>query len=281
MEHEVNEYFDLPTLLKKDELGIRRAAATEPFLSAREYFGRLDKFLEHAPDVENALDRLSSLDFDREVYKSLDAMIAVLTRMKWKQFILDFHGLLDDYGKKGNWRTAAEKARRIAVDFKSLHSLVRSAKRTRKEEKIPEVTLSLEQFIRHLDEAESRRKLVILAVDDSLGILKTVASVLGDEYQVFTLSKPQALAKALENVTPDLFLLDYHMPEINGFELVPIIRAFEEHKDTPIIYLTSSGTIDTITTALGLGASDFAVKPFNPETLREKIARHIVRKKNF
>ena len=281
MEQEVIEYFDLPTLLKKDDLGIRAIAEAEPFLSAREYFGRLDKFLELAPEVEDALEKFAAIEMDREAYKSLDSMIAVFTRMRFSKYILDFHGLLDDYGKKGNWRTAAEKARRIALEFGALHAQIKAARKTRKSEKIPKVTLPLEQYLWHLDEDEANRRMVILAVDDSPVVLRSVASVLGEDYQVFTLPTPTALEKVLEKLTPDLFLLDYQMPQLNGFELIPIIRSFEEHKETPIIFLTSIGTIDTITAALVLGASDFAVKPFNPDILREKIARHIVRKKSF
>jgi len=76
-------------------------------------------------------------------------------------------------------------------------------------------------------------------------------------------------------------LLDYKMPELNGFELVPIIRSFEEHKDTPIIFLTSMGTKGNISVAAMLGAVDFVVKPFDSDTLHEKIAKHIVKKNLF
>jgi len=41
------------------------------------------------------------------------------------------------------------------------------------------------------------------------------------------------------------------------------------------------GTIDNVTAALALGACDFAVKPFKPDILREKIAKHIVKRKSF
>ena len=71
------------------------------------------------------------------------------------------------------------------------------------------------------------------------------------------------------------------MPELNGFDLIPIIRSFKEHKDTPIVFLTSKRTIDNVTAALALGASDFIAKPFNPDFLREKIKKYIVRKKSF
>jgi DNA-binding response OmpR family regulator len=68
------------------------------------------------------------------------------------------------------------------------------------------------------------------------------------------------------------------MPEMSGFELIPIIRGYEEHKETPIVFLTSEGTVDTLTVALGLGANDFIVKPFMPQQLLDKVAKHIIRK---
>jgi len=68
------------------------------------------------------------------------------------------------------------------------------------------------------------------------------------------------------------------MPGINGFDIVPIIRKFEKHKNTPIIFLTSTRTSDHILTAAALGASDFIVKPINVNILREKVAKHIAPK---
>lgn len=122
---------------------------------------------------------------------------------------------------------------------------------------------------------ETNRKLIILAVDDSPVILKSVSSVLGNDYKVFLLPKPNEISRILQKVTPDLFLLDYLMPEINGFDLIPIIRGTPGHSKTPIIFLTSVATLDNATAALELGACDFIVKPFNPDVLREKIAQHI------
>ena len=124
-------------------------------------------------------------------------------------------------------------------------------------------------------------KPIILAIDDSPVILKAVSSVLNDGYKVFTLSKPMDLEKVLQKLNPDLFLLDYKMPEINGFDLIPVIRRFKKHKNTPIIFLTSDGSFDNVTAAMALGACDFVVKPFMPDTLREKILKHILRKKPF
>jgi PleD family two-component response regulator len=115
----------------------------------------------------------------------------------------------------------------------------------------------------------------ILAVDDSPVILRAVSSILADIYKVYVLPYPSKLTTVLQKLTPELFLLDYQMPEMNGLELIPIIRNFEKHKETPIIFLTSHETIDNISTAFTLGVCDYIVKPFEPDALRETIARHI------
>ena len=129
------------------------------------------------------------------------------------------------------------------------------------------------------DTEGTARKPQILAVDDTQVALKTISMALGGDYDVFTLSDPMMVEKYLRQMKPDLILLDYKMPGLNGFDLVPIIRKIEEHKDTPIIFLTSMGTNDHILTAASLGASDFIVKPFKAEILREKVAKLIAQKK--
>jgi PleD family two-component response regulator len=132
-----------------------------------------------------------------------------------------------------------------------------------------------------LETEDSARKLRILAIDDAPVILKTLSTLLSDEYKVYGMSNPTMLEKFLHQITPELFLLDYKMPELSGFDCIPIIRSFEEHKNTPIIFLTSLGTPDHVSAALAMGAADFIVKPFQGNILREKIAKHIVRKKFF
>ena len=185
----------------------------------------------------------------------------------------------------GNWKLASYHAESVIQLFDELAAQIRIARRSgmraESTDLLPDTSLQLKEYIAGLDEAESKRKLVILAVDDSPPILQSVSSVLSTDYKVYTLVKPTELERILEQITPELFLLDYQMPEINGFELVPIIRGRREHKDTPIVFLTSDRSIDSVTAAIALGACDFVVKPYEPDVLRQKIARHIVRKKNF
>jgi len=116
-------------------------------------------------------------------------------------------------------------------------------------------------------------KPVILAIDDAPDILKSVHSILRDKYKVYTLPKPEKLKALLPNIKPDLFLLDYQMPGISGFDLIPLIRAFPEYEETPVILLTSEGTFEHLTVAVDLGAIDFIVKPFDADTLRDKVSK--------
>jgi len=118
-------------------------------------------------------------------------------------------------------------------------------------------------------------KQIILAVDDAPDVLRTVHLLLREKYKVYTLTDPGKLKEFLQSITPDLFLLDYKMPDLSGFDLIQIIRSFPEHKDTPIIMLTSEKTSYTFTEAIRLGACDYIVKPIVMEVLRKRIEKHV------
>jgi len=118
-------------------------------------------------------------------------------------------------------------------------------------------------------------KPVVLAVDDNPSILKSINFFLNEKYTVYTLPEPKKIVSLLGKITPDIFILDCNMPEIKGFDLIPFIRSYPDHKDTPIIFLTGEGTQKNLTEAMQLGASDFLVKPIDENLLREKVAKYI------
>ena len=130
-----------------------------------------------------------------------------------------------------------------------------------------------------MNHRETARKLSILVIDDAPVVIQTVSFILGDNYKVYGMTDPNMVEYYLKQVTPELFLLNYNMPQINGFELVEIIRKFNKHKDTPIIFLTSPDTQDHAAAVFPNGACDFIVKPFDDSILCEKVARNIERKK--
>ena len=266
--------FDILTLLKMNNLDIRKIAAENPTLPAVEYFDLLIMFLKEGNYVQDILKKINGLQADEDDLKKLSLAKKPLKKIGNESFI----PLIDDviyFARNMQGKVAADRAEDLLQEFIKLSDKITAARRkesgTRK---------FLSTIIDELDKENESRKMRVLTVDDSDSLITTVCDILKDIYQVYGLNNPTKLEKFLQQITPELFLLDYKMPELSGFELIPIIRSFEEHKDTPIIFLTSMGTSDHVTEADKLGACDFIVKPFKDTLLREKVAKHIVRKKN-
>jgi twitching motility two-component system response regulator PilG len=278
-----SRYFDLPGLLRMKDMDVRSFAKAKPSLSVNEYYGILSEFIDLAPDVLRALGQFERRDGDKDAARSLDDMIDTLEKMGCKKFIVEFHSILDAYMGSGNWRLAGTHAAGIKEDFNDFYWRIVGLKKKNKSG-VDEPgqhgaaysdELTMVEAIRQIDEENADSKPLILAIDDSPVILQSVWTILSDGYKVLTLTNPLDIDKVLQRQTPVLFLLDYQMPEMNGFELIPVIRGYDAHKETPIIFLTSEGTFDNVTAALALGGRDYIVKPFKAETLREKIGKYI------
>ncbi|MBR3056844.1 MAG: diguanylate cyclase [Clostridiales bacterium] len=113
----------------------------------------------------------------------------------------------------------------------------------------------------------------ILVVDDSKANLTLAKQALEDYYQVNLVISGQMALRFLEKKTPDLILLDINMPEMDGKETLKQIRATEENKEIPVIFLTAKTDPETEVECLELGATDFIAKPFVPQVMRSRIAR--------
>ena len=286
------EKYDLQALLKIHGLDIRRVARNDLAMLVEDYYKMISKFFKYVPMTIDTLKKVSALKTaDSDDYRNLSNI---------KNFMEDigcyiFSVVLDEIAsacKRGHNAFAAESSKKLLDEFNDLCAQIRRAKTEETEITFDDPVSkninfenygkqTLKKILQLLDFEEANRKMRILVVDDAPVIIKSISSVLSSEYKVYGMTDPTKLEDFLLQITPELFLLDYKMPVRNGFELVPIIRSFEEHKDTPIIFLTSLGTVDHVSAAFALGACDFIVKPSQDNILREKIAKHIVRKKLF
>ncbi|MDR2592365.1 MAG: response regulator [Chitinispirillales bacterium] len=110
----------------------------------------------------------------------------------------------------------------------------------------------------------------ILAVDDipvTLNLLSAVLTKAG--YKVTGVTSGAAALGYIEKFTPNLFILDIEMPKMNGFELAVKLR--EAGQTAPMVFLTGNTTREYLMRAVKLGAVDFIVKPFNADSVTEKI----------
>jgi len=279
MDKKNKECFDLNKLSEKSELEIHKLGAIIRNLTAGEYFDMLSELMRKAPMFTENLLKLINRDGDRNTYKNLVDMFSLLKNMGYDKHEVDFDGMRDSYDT-GQQRLTAMYAKRILDSFDNLRTRIEASRITGPLEDYyaNPYEVSVKDWLDYHYMESDARKPVILAVDDSPMILKSISSILSDDYKVYMLAKSVMLEKMLSQIKPDLFLLDYNMPDINGFELIPVIRSFAEHKQTPIIFLTSEGTIDNISSAVMLGASDFIAKPVQPSTLHSRISKHIKHK---
>lgn len=117
---------------------------------------------------------------------------------------------------------------------------------------------------------ESIRKTIIY-VDDVNYSLVSVKGRLKEHYEVYPASSVSKLFYMLENIIPDLILLDINMPEINGYEAIEKLKSDIRYSAIPVIFLTSEDGIGSMTKGFGLGASDYVAKPFSDSDLIRRI----------
>jgi two-component system KDP operon response regulator KdpE len=118
----------------------------------------------------------------------------------------------------------------------------------------------------------------ILVVDDEERMARFIRMNL--EHDGFIVSEAfngkQALQK-LRDVTPDLILLDVMMPDLDGFEVLQMIR---EISNVPVIMLTAKGEEDDRIKGLELGADDYITKPFSPREMVSRVKAVLRRTEN-
>lgn len=118
----------------------------------------------------------------------------------------------------------------------------------------------------------------ILIVDDiafNRTVLTKILKKSGHDLSIAT-SGEQAL-QMVEIVAPDVILLDYMMPGMNGLEVLKALKEDSRFKTIPVIFLTASDEIEFMTEAFNTGAVDYISKPFKAAELNARVSTQIRR----
>lgn len=122
---------------------------------------------------------------------------------------------------------------------------------------------------------EKRR---ILVVDDERFNIKVLVDALKSDYKTsIAINGKEALERARSDAPPDLILLDIMMPEMNGYEVCENLKADENTRGIPIIFVTAMSDIGYETKGLSMGAIDYITKPINPDIVKVRVKHHIDR----
>jgi two-component system alkaline phosphatase synthesis response regulator PhoP len=126
-----------------------------------------------------------------------------------------------------------------------------------------------------------QQKKTILVVDDERDLLDLIEYNLKKEgYDVLKAEDGADGIRMAKKYKPDLVLLDIMMPKMDGLEACEHIRADEEIKHTPIIFLTAKSDEKTEVIGLNLGADDFLTKPISTAKLVSRITAVLRRLEN-
>lgn len=81
----------------------------------------------------------------------------------------------------------------------------------------------------------------------------------------------EALKRLREMGRPDLVLVDWNMPEMNGVDFVRSVRADHSFDDLPLVMVTTNTELEHVAEALEAGANEYVMKPFTMDVIREKL----------
>ena len=119
----------------------------------------------------------------------------------------------------------------------------------------------------------------ILVVDDSGAMLRNVKGWLGDKYNVILANSGAMAIKYLATDRPDLVLLDYEMPVIDGRQVLEMIRTETEFRDVPVIFLTSKNDRESILKVMELKPEGYLLKTMEPKQIIAEVDKFFVKQK--
>lgn len=120
---------------------------------------------------------------------------------------------------------------------------------------------------------EKKTNKVVLVVDDEPLILKTFYSFLHEKYTVAAVNSAKDAFKFMERVTPDLILLDYMMPEMNGGEMLTAMRAAtnKPYYAVPVYFVTAVVDKDIVLKCLSMYPQGYLIKPLGKDEILDAV----------
>jgi DNA-binding NtrC family response regulator len=110
----------------------------------------------------------------------------------------------------------------------------------------------------------------IFLIDDDPLIRDSIEMALGHKYRMLTFDRAEPALASLQQNPPHLVLLDISLPGISGIDAIRQIK--QDRPDTQVIMITALEDVQTVVSAMKLGAYNYVVKPINLEALRVEIS---------
>jgi len=116
----------------------------------------------------------------------------------------------------------------------------------------------------------------VVVIDDSRSETTIIKSLLRKRnVEVHCVNEGKKAKSTIEEVHPDLILLDVVMPGLNGFEFCEEIKSLPATRNTPVVFITSLDEPESVLRGFSVGGSDYVSKPFRAEELLARVRAHL------
>jgi len=119
------------------------------------------------------------------------------------------------------------------------------------------------------------KKSSILIVDDEQLTIQALSEILSPEYTIYVSKHGREAIDKARRLIPKIILLDIIMPEIDGYDVINILKNTPETKDIPVIVVTSLDSNHDEEKALSMGAADYITKPLHSPIVRMRVRNQI------
>ncbi len=121
------------------------------------------------------------------------------------------------------------------------------------------------------EQEEKEKKKKILVVDDSMMMRQSMIELLGKDYEVSVVESGVAAIRVITLNRPDLILLDYEMPVVDGKQTLEMLRSEKDFAAIPVIFLTGRGDAQSVKNVLDLKPAGYLLKYLKPEEIKKNI----------
>ena len=121
---------------------------------------------------------------------------------------------------------------------------------------------------------EAQKPSVLIVDDESLSIT-AFTQILRSEYTIYAAKCGRTGIEAAEKYLPDVILLDIVMPDMDGYEVLSVLKSSEKTQEIPVIIVSKLGEIEEEAKGLVLGAADYLTKPFSPVIVKLRLGNQI------
>ena len=119
------------------------------------------------------------------------------------------------------------------------------------------------------------KKNSVLIVDDESTNISALKMILSPEYTIYASSDGQDAVETAEEFLPDVILLDVLMPDMDGYDVIIVLKGSNRTRDIPVIFITGLDNSVAEEKGLALGAADYIPKPFSPAIVKLRVRNQV------